>query len=71
MENTPEAEKELPREETGTAEESSVSPEETAEEKKPGYQKRPLWQVWGARIVLVLFIALLIRYYVNIMRGGR
>ena len=34
------------------------------------YQPRPKWQVWGARVALVLFILLLILYYVNLMRGG-
>jgi len=31
---------------------------------------RPRWQVWGARIALVLFIALIIMSYVNIAQGG-
>lgn len=33
--------------------------------------KRPGWQVWGARILLVVFIALIVMYYCNIARGGR
>ena len=37
---------------------------------KEGYVPRPWWQVWGARVALVLFILLLILYYVNLMRGG-
>ena len=32
---------------------------------------RPLWQRIGAGICLVLFIALILMYYINIMRGGR
>lgn len=43
--------------------------EETPE--VPRYQPRPKWQVWLARIVLVVFLALLAMYYVNIYRGGR
>lgn len=35
-----------------------------------GYTPRPAWQVWGARIVLVIFIFLLIAYYSNIFTGG-
>lgn len=35
-----------------------------------GYTPRPRWQVWLARIGLVLFILLLIMYYINILRGG-
>ena len=42
---------------------------ELAEEEKI-YEPRPRWQVWGARIVLVIFLALLAMYYINIARGG-
>ena len=31
-----------------------------------GYQPRPAWQVWAARIALVIFILGLILYYCNI-----
>ena len=31
---------------------------------------RPRWQVWLARVALVVFIAFLIMYYVNILRSG-
>lgn len=34
------------------------------------YVPRPKWQVWGARIVLAIFILFLIAYYANIMNGG-
>ena len=34
------------------------------------YTPRPAWQVWGARIVLVVFILRLIAYYSNIFTGG-
>ena len=40
------------------------------QEEKDVYVPRPAWQVWGARVALVLFIVLLIMYYVNLMRGG-
>ena len=51
-------------------------PEETTEEttqqpEKEEYKPRPTWQIWAARIGLVLFIAYVIMYYINIMRGGR
>ena len=36
-----------------------------------GYKPRPKWQVWAARVCLVLFILVLIAYYLNIFRGGR
>ena len=38
-------------------------PEEIQEE---GYKPRPAWQVWAARIGLVIFILGLIMYYCNI-----
>lgn len=43
---------------------------ETAEAEQPHYVPRPAWQVWGARIALVVFIVLIIMYYINIARGG-
>lgn len=39
------------------------------EEDQPVYVPRPAWQVWGARIALVLFIIVIIMYYINIARG--
>ena len=35
-----------------------------------GYEPRPAWQVWAARIGLVLFILLVILQIVQIARGG-
>ena len=40
------------------------------DEEQQVYQMRPKWQIWAARIALVLFILLLIAYYINISRGG-
>ena len=42
--------------------------EEVVEE---GYVPRPWWQVWGARIALVVFILGLIMYYCNIFGAVR
>lgn len=40
------------------------------EEQVPeGYQPRPAWQVWGARIALVIFIILILIHYFNMSRG--
>ena len=36
-----------------------------------GYKPRPMWQVWGARIALVVFILGLIMYYCNIFGAVR
>ncbi len=38
---------------------------------KEGYQPRPAWQVWAARLGLVVFIAFLLIYYLVYFRGGR
>ena len=35
-----------------------------------GYTPRPAWQVWAARIGLVVFFAFLVMYYLNILRSG-
>ena len=40
------------------------------QQEQPGYTPRPRWQVWTARIGLVLFILVILLYYINIMRGG-
>ena len=44
--------------------------EQTLEEETPKYVPRPAWQVWAARIGLVLFVFLILMYYWNIARGG-
>ena len=51
--------------EEGKTEETPAA-EETPKE---GYVPRPAWQVWGARVALVLFITLLILYYLNLLKG--
>jgi len=43
--------------------------EQPVEEQK-GYVPRPAWQVWGARIGLVVFILFLILEYARILWGG-
>lgn len=46
--------------------------EEILEQNEPqeGYTPRPKWQIAGAWIALILFVALLVMYYVNLLRGG-
>lgn len=34
------------------------------------YTPRPLWQVWAARIGVVIMIIAVIAYYLQIARGG-
>ena len=40
------------------------------EEEMTGYVPRPAWQVWAARIGLVLFIGYMIFYYCRLMGVG-
>lgn len=34
------------------------------------YRPRPWWQVWGARLLVIAFIILIMMYYITIARGG-
>ena len=43
---------------------------EQIETQEEGYVPRPKWQVWAARLGLVIFIAFLIMYYILFFRGG-
>lgn len=46
---------------------------ENEEEKTPeqeGYVERPAWQVWGARIGLVIFLLFVVYQVLAIARGG-
>ena len=44
--------------------------EETAENETVGYVPRPAWQVWLARIALVLFLIIVFGQIYRIARGG-
>ena len=39
-------------------------------EEQEGYTPRPMWQVWGARIALVLFLIFVAYQILTIARGG-
>lgn len=39
-------------------------------QQEPAYVPRPWWQVWGARLLLAVFLILLFMYYCNILRGA-
>ena len=41
-----------------------------AAEESTGYVPRPAWQVWLARVALVLFIFIVIGQILRIARGG-
>lgn len=45
-------------------------PEQRAAGTEP-YVPRPRWQIWGARVALVLFLLLVAASYWLIARGGR
>ena len=45
-------------------------PQEAAAEETIGYVPRPGWQVWLARVALVLFIIIVIGQALRIARGG-
>lgn len=47
------------------------TPETPAEPAREPEVRRPGWQIWSARIALVIFILFVIIYYINIARGGR
>ena len=44
--------------------------QEQLPEQEEGYTPRPMWQVWAARLGVVIFIAYLIMYYIWLFRGG-
>ena len=44
--------------------------DEIMEKEEAGYTPRPAWQVWAARIGLIVFLIFLEMYYTNILRGG-
>lgn len=48
-----------------------MQPEQEQEQEQEVYVPRPMWQVWLARVALVLFVALIVMYYIHMMRGGR
>lgn len=50
--------------------ENEKQDERIPEEEQIPYSPRPRWQVWAARIGLVLFVAMILMYYINMMRGG-
>ena len=44
--------------------------ERTEEQVKEVYTPRPVWQVWAARVGLVIMIICVILYYWHIASGG-
>lgn len=50
--------------------EMEKQPLESAAEEHTGYVPRPAWQVWCARVALVIFIIIVIGQILRIARGG-
>ena len=50
--------------------EKQQQPQEAAAEETSGYVPRPAWQVWLARVALLLFIIIVIGQALRIARGG-
>ncbi len=46
-------------------------PDDCPEEERPQYRPRPAYQVWAARIGLVIVIVAVLLYYWQIAQGGR
>ena len=51
-------------------EENQEKKTQTESEETTGYVTRPAWQVWCARVALVLFIFIVIGQILRIARGG-
>ncbi len=49
--------------------EQQMNEEQT--QQTPAYTPRPAWQLWAARIGLVIVIVAVILYYYHIATGGR
>ena len=45
--------------------------EEKIQVPEEGDVPRPAWQVWGARVAVVLVVVLVAMYYITIACGGR
>lgn len=56
-------------EETEAQQVPEVQQEAPETQEEEGYTPRPPWQVWAARIGLVLFILVVALYYIHLFRG--
>lgn len=43
---------------------------EPLQQEEAPYEPRPKWQVWAARLGLVVFILFLVMFYIILFRGG-
>ena len=51
--------------------ENSEAESAQVQQEKPAYVPRPAWQVWAARVGLVIMIICVILYYWHIASGGK
>ena len=49
---------------------SSLKKKENQLPEEKGYEPRPMWQVWAARVALVLFILIVIYQFMAMVTGG-
>lgn len=56
--------------EVSTMENEHLDQREDVPQEETGYRPRPAWQVWIARIGLVLFILTVVLYYIHLFRGA-
>ena len=52
-------------------EELEMTPETQEQDTQPAYVPRPMWQVWAARVGLVVFLIILALYYGVMFFGGK
>ena len=50
--------------------EQNIQQEQSSQQEQPVYTPRPKWQVWAARLGLVIMIIAVILYYMHIATGG-
>ena len=60
----------LEKYEVKNMENNELELEQEQQEQPQGYTPRPKWQLWLARIALVIFLGFLFMYYMNILRSG-
>ena len=49
---------------------NAMENEQTIPVREEEYIPRPKWQVWGARVGVLVVVLLVILYYITIARGG-
>ena len=50
--------------------EQNTQQKQSPQQEQPVYVPRPKWQIWAARLGLVIMIISVILYYIHIATGG-